>query len=516
MKASVIVPVYNAEKTIERCVESLIYGEFQDIEVILIDDCSKDQSWKKCEQLSKRYSNVIAVRNDVNSGVSFTRNHGLDLASGKYILFADSDDWVSGRYAQRLLAAAEENENALVICGLHFINEVDGYRQDYIWQENGNRSYIVKKEEFFNLQKRFHLQQLWNKVFLHEHIQKNHLRFDVNQNMGEDFQFVLDYMETVRIDECFVINEALYYYVRANKSSLMSKFGIIENENELNRQEQLLRIAGFNSSVCQKEYKNAMEEIKSTAIYYIIRTKLSPKEKIEKIEAILQDGKSIAHYCKGLVSVLKESVATQIGVLKKMPGRILWHFQRVQRDRLVERVRKRISCKEVSIISQNCIGGVVYHDIKMNFLSPTINLYFETQDFLRFVGNLAYYLDIIPIMRWDEEYPIGYVDDVKIYFMHYETCSNALEKWEKRKKRILWEHILILCTDGEGLSDDEYEEWKKIRYPKILFSAQRKQEDDVIYYSQYANRGKVGNLIPKREYYAGDKLVRILNSFGKS
>ena len=91
-KASVIVPVYNAEKTLRRCVESIVLGQERNIEVILVEDCSKDHSWELCLELAQEFPNVTAVQNERNSGVSFTRNRGLELAQGDYILFVDSDD----------------------------------------------------------------------------------------------------------------------------------------------------------------------------------------------------------------------------------------------------------------------------------------------------------------------------------------------------------------------------------------------------------------------------------------
>ena len=74
---SVIIPVYNSGKTIKKCVESIIYGEYRKVEVILVDDCSTDNSWDICQQLARCHSNICCYRNDKNQGVSYTRNFGL-------------------------------------------------------------------------------------------------------------------------------------------------------------------------------------------------------------------------------------------------------------------------------------------------------------------------------------------------------------------------------------------------------------------------------------------------------
>ena len=79
-KVSIVIPVFNAEATLRRTVESLIYGTERDIEIILVDDCSKDSSWKYCQDLSNKYSNIYCYQNMSNRGVSYTRNFGLEKA----------------------------------------------------------------------------------------------------------------------------------------------------------------------------------------------------------------------------------------------------------------------------------------------------------------------------------------------------------------------------------------------------------------------------------------------------
>ena len=87
---SVIVPVYNAAHTIERCVSSIAASGGEDVQIILVEDCARDNSWEVCRQLAQRYSTVTCLRNEKNRGVSHTRNRGLDAATGDYLLFVDS------------------------------------------------------------------------------------------------------------------------------------------------------------------------------------------------------------------------------------------------------------------------------------------------------------------------------------------------------------------------------------------------------------------------------------------
>lgn len=514
-KASVIIPVYNAENGIVRCVESIIYGIYKDIEVILVEDCSNDNSWRICQQLADQYANVLCFQNEKNSGVSFTRNRGLKEARGKYILFVDSDDWVSGRYAEMLIHAAEENANSLVICGCHFHENVAGYKRNYIWKENGSATYIIERKNFFELSKRFHLQQLWNKVFLRKIIETNNICFDESQSMGEDCQFVLDYMEAAQTQQCVIINEPLYYYIRANATSLMSKFGLTENDNEYNRLEQLLRLSGTENPENHKCFMDAVQVAKNNSVYQAVHANsFSKEEKLIFIERVMQDGQAEKYYREQSITKKKEQLVALYHKIKDLPTRMYVRLQREKNKRLIGRMRKKLKVKDVTIISQNCIGGVFYHDMAKNFLSPTINLFIREPDFVKFVLNLRYYIDSELEVIWGEEYPIGILGgDVHIDFMHYRSCTDALEAWERRKKRILWDKIVVLATDRNGFTDNVFEQWKKIPYPKVLFCANKDflQESGTIFYPQYAKQSFVPDLIPKREFYKEDVLLNVVN-----
>lgn len=513
---SVIIPVYNAEKTLERCVESIIYGELKDISVILVDDCSKDNSWEYCQKLSNRYSNVYCYQNEKNRGVSYTRNHGLEVAKSEYILFVDSDDWVSGKYAKELLAAAQQNPEALVICGLHFRDEVSGNKRDYIWERDGENVYCITQKDFFKLQEKFHLQQLWNKIFRRDVIEKAHIRFDESQSMGEDFQFVLDYMEAAEIETCVVLNSPLYYYIRATKTSLMSHFGTDINEYAYNRFEQLLHLCGDVTPEIKRCYETALADLKQNYVYQAVRGRRSKKEILSFIENVMQDGEAKQHYRMQKNILMKENIRQTISWIMALPRRFHGRMQRKKRDNLAAEMRAKLRTRDFTILSQNCIGGVFYHDMGVQFTSPMINLYMTGKDFVAFVLNLDYYLSLKLRMTWGEEYPIGYLDDVAIYFMHYDTCQEAEAEWEKRKTRIIRDNIIVLCTDMVDFTDEVYEKWKQIPYPKVLFTAKRKYagESDAVFFPEYENNGKVPDLIPKREFYRDGVLIDTVNCLG--
>lgn len=504
---SVIIPVYNAETTLERCVESLVYGKFRNIEIILVEDCSsKDNSWACCCKLASKYKNVRVVRNSSNQGVSYSRNQGLMAASGKYVLFVDSDDWVSGRYIQDLLKVGKANPDALILSGFLFIDHINNVRCPYVFSHSDYLS-LLEKKELFRLMRCVHLQTVWNKLFQTDIIRKNHISFNESLNMGEDFQFVLDYLEKGCIDQVVVINQPLYYYVRYHRQSLMANFAISGFDNAAERIRRLGSITGN-----QLEMQNQIQQLKQNYSYNIVKDHdLSYQQKLERLQSIwgMREGKK--EYWGKQIQCCREKTLHMCAQLAAIPGRAAAKLSRLYMENLILSLRKRFNKRSFTIISQNCIGGVFYHDMGLRFDSPTINLFFEAKDFLRFVLHLQQYVRLPLEMYWGEEYPLGKLGDLTIHFMHYRSCTDAFENWNRRIGRIQWDKILVLSTDRDHFGAEEYALWKQVPYPKLLFTAKKEFCEDSLFFPQYAPQGHVADIIPKREFYRNGTLIALAN-----
>ena len=126
-----------------------------------------------------------------------------------------------------------------------------------------------------------------------------------------------------------------------------------------------------------------------------------------------------------------------------------------------------------------------------------------------FVKNLEHYLNIEPDIWQGEEYPVGRIEDVELHFVHYDTCLQAKEAWERRKKRVDLRNVLVLSTDRDGFDPSVFEKWKTISYPKLLFTARREfaAVPDSLYFPEYEKMGCVPDLIPKREFYKNNLLL---------
>lgn len=146
--------------------------------------------------------------------------------------------------------------------------------------------------------------------------------------------------------------------------------------------------------------------------------------------------------------------------------------------------KKKITSTSFSIISNNCWGGKVYQRYGLQYLSPTIGLYFFADDYIKFVKKLKYYINIpIEIIQSkNSKYyeilkqrnqltcPIGKLDDIEIVFLHYKSASEAIEKWERRKKRINWENLIIKFSQMNYCETKHLLEFDKIDYKtKFVF-----------------------------------------------
>ena len=169
---------------------------------------------------------------------------------------------------------------------------------------------------------------------------------------------------------------------------------------------------------------------------------------------------------------------------------------------------------DISIISCNCIAGLLYHDYHKKFMSPTINLYIDSPDFVKFVRKLDYYIDKDLVEVKGCKYPIGKLDDVKIHFLHYKTFEDAKIKWEERKKRINYDKIFVIMSDRDFFSEDLIEEFKKIKYKKILYSHKKIDIEECVYIKKDKDKKMVDDLT-KYINFKGDKVYEYYFDFEK-
>lgn len=201
------------------------------------------------------------------------------------------------------------------------------------------------------------------------------------------------------------------------------------------------------------------------------------------------------------------------------------YFTKMCRGFIILRNRVKNKNKNICIISSNCIGGVVYNELGMKFTSPTINLYFEPEDFLKFVENIQFYLneELIFENNLNYNFPVAKLNDIHIYFMHYNTKEEAVKKWSARKKRIDLNNIYIVMTD-KGIKDKSlFERFEKLPYKnKILFTHNKMNNFNSTYYIPgFENQNELGNIIEYKNifgqrYYDKFDFIKWFNYESKS
>lgn len=214
MKISIIIPVYNAEKTIQRCLQSIIKQTYIDIEILVIDDGSTDNSLSICNNIAS-IDNRIKVLRQKNSGPATARNTGLDNVSGDFVTFIDADDWVENTLIENYVSLLCDKVD-LYIC--NYINEYPSQsikHQDYNLEQTNDNALL------FEIYQKQAFPFLWCKLFRYKIIKENAIRFDTQLKLSEDNIFIIQYLyysQGIKLN-----NKHLYHYSRNQTNSLSTK-----------------------------------------------------------------------------------------------------------------------------------------------------------------------------------------------------------------------------------------------------------------------------------------------------
>ena len=301
-KVSIILPIYNVEKYLDRCMQSLLNQTMRDIEIIMVDDGSPDNCPKMCDEYAKK-DNRVKVVHKKNAGLGFARNSGLEVATGEYVAFVDSDDYVGLNMYKTLYDRAQECECDAVFCG--FRTEVrpdkwmysDEVKADVVWKGKDVHTFMldmiasgagVKAERLYQM-------SVWHSIYKRSLIEKNHLRFVSEREVAsEDIPFQVDFL--LKANTVAYIAETFYSYClngtsltatlkpekyaryRQLRNCLLAKSTDAEYINRVNR-----LFIGYTRShlydVINSTWKNKismMNEIQGDAIWQEIGRNYSP------------------------------------------------------------------------------------------------------------------------------------------------------------------------------------------------------------------------------------------------
>ena len=220
---SVIVPVYNVEKVLYHCIDSILNQSFVDFEILLVNDGSTDNSGRICDKYAEKDTRVKVIHKQ-NGGVSSARNAGIEAAQGEYICFVDSDDYLESNYLKELIETKKKYPD--------FDNVWCGFQTVEDYYNNNKKAYDVERDNDYSfsdlnsimdLFEKWFVQMPWNKLYKTKTIVENSIVFPPELSLGEDYIFNLRYLDCTN-GKIVVINKPLYDYLRDGKESLDNKY----------------------------------------------------------------------------------------------------------------------------------------------------------------------------------------------------------------------------------------------------------------------------------------------------
>ena len=231
VKVSIIVPVYNVEKYIDRCLDSIFSQTLKDIEIILRDDESPDKCPQKCDEYAKKDPRVKVIHKK-NGGLGFARNSGLEVATGEFVAFLDSDDFIHSAMYETLYNVAKKNDLDTCFCGFYYY-----YSENKIIPRCETETYIQfngrnEVDDFFlnMVGPKFNYANevkyyctVWKAIYSNKIIKSNKLLFDSERlYVNEDLLFHSLYLP--KAERVGFVPQTFYYYNNANNTSITSKY----------------------------------------------------------------------------------------------------------------------------------------------------------------------------------------------------------------------------------------------------------------------------------------------------
>lgn len=310
IQVSIIVPIYNIEKYIEKCIKSLIVQSYSNLEILLVNDGSTDGSMLTCNCYQEK-DNRIKIINKKNGGLSSARNAGLKVARGKYYVFIDGDDYVHPEFIERLLRGVNESGADIAACGIHIVNEKNDetsvlatgakYALSNPFNDEILQSIEVEKRYYKNRKYGFWYVVSWNKIYKAEIFDE--LKYDEGMIYEDEFLFHKLIRKSRNIK---FIPDKLYYYVqRENGITSAKKSGerfhflteIYDSRMECYKRENNIEL----QVLCSEKY---LRQIVSKFYLLDDRQKQEVKRKYKQIICLINVSwkLKLLYYALGLIS----------------------------------------------------------------------------------------------------------------------------------------------------------------------------------------------------------------------
>lgn len=283
---SIIIPCYNAEKTIEKCITSILNQSFENWELILVDDGSVDNT-SSIAKILMGFDNRVSYYYQKNSGPSIARNNGIKYSKGIYLNFIDADDWVSTDYLEKLVEPLLRTETDLVCAGYYEVNPKfpKGIKLHDFKEEKHNQ--IITKIAFQTNLFNGVGGVLWSKLFKKEIFVKNNIQLHPALRFSEDLVAVLEYSRYIK--NVYILPDHIYFYNRVHDSGLsgslnIEKYGNLEMLfNELDKFKIELYFLDLTAIKNKKRYSFIMQ---------LLHNNVSSRQKFYEVAEFLVQSKT--------------------------------------------------------------------------------------------------------------------------------------------------------------------------------------------------------------------------------
>jgi uncharacterized protein (DUF1919 family) len=492
-KISVIITCFNQEAFIEEAIRSVLNQTYKNWECIVVNDGSTDKSQEIIEKLAAIDKRIKYVLQE-NKGVSKSRNKGFVKSSGQYIQFLDGDDYIEPEKLEIQVDFMEDNP----FIGVSYTNH-----KHYLQEENISKQYYFKPLKGKVLSEILYEYDNGVSIPIHTAVLRKNIW---NEN---ELPFPADYDGRYE-DWIFWVSIALketnFRFLNYDMA-----FYRIHNNNFCNSPEVVLT-----NSIKALEYISEMSS-KIQKETFILKKKLF----FENRYVCQTKGKKTVDK----LAIIFQKIRHRLGDIKRN--------NKAKKETKIEEkycltLQNQVLKKDFTIISNNCWGGGIYEDLQLPYKTPTVGLYFFPSCYLKFVSNLEEYLSLpltfittskyhkANLLRENNPYPIGLLnDEVEIHFLHYHTKREALEKWNRRRKRINMQNLFLSFTDNEGYSGDELLAFDKLNYRKVFFSSKEIPElSCAVHLKKFNGKKNIGDIYSDRWAYRIDfNVANWLNNF---
>lgn len=286
---SIIVPIYNNSRTIERCINSFLAQTYKEFEIILIDDGSSPSNARLYDELANRNEKVF-VYHYANEGVSAARNHGIEHAKGNYIFFADSDDYAEANMLAFFMKIHNTYTVDMIVAGYYYDIATSSDKISYL-RQFVEEMYLKNRKEILHnmiyLWDKSMMYNIWNKLFVAKIIKDNNIKFPVGKEFNEDRDFVREYVMHTR--SMYITEEAFYHYTKENQDTLTAQYRVdmldIRKE-ELNRLNSFFYELGIYDEakeyIAREHFERMVGTVENT-LYSKVLNRRNIKAEINKI-----------------------------------------------------------------------------------------------------------------------------------------------------------------------------------------------------------------------------------------